>query len=157
VYLRWTGLGCLVVVVWMAVLGLGIAAAVVLFGGDGKSPPIGLAAAGAIAGMVVGAALVRLLGLALNRRRRANGTWAWTDRHTMFNVAVQDYWAHLLFGALLAAPCVTAGFIPKAATQGLVAGWVILVIIAAVFVVTRDGRRQARARRDRTRGADTGR
>jgi hypothetical protein len=148
-WIRWTGWGILAFFVWLASLMFGIGGAVVLFTDDTSKHRLAIGVAGAIVGSLVGALVVRLLGIALNRRRGPGGSWVWTDRHTIYDVSVEDFWWYLLLGAVLALPCLTAGFIPKGVTQGLVIGWIILMIVVLVLFFARRERREMRERQER--------
>jgi membrane protein YqaA with SNARE-associated domain len=147
--MSWRGAGLLMLLLWVVAVGAGVYGVLLAFPHAGDSShAAGLAVLGIIAGSIIGSPLAYALGIALNRRRSRDGSWYWTNRHELMDQPVQEFWKYMR-GAVILAPCLTAGSLPKWATWALFAGWVVLLLAGAVAVGS------WRRRRDQRRRAET--
>jgi hypothetical protein len=146
VRIRWRGAGILVMFLWFAAIGICIYGLLRIFPNTANSShAAGLAVLGIIVGSLLASPAAYLLGLALNRRRARDGSWHWTDRHEFMDQPVEEWWKYVL-GAVLLAPCVTAGAVPKWATWTLLGVWLILIMIGAVVVGSWQSKRDEQKR-----------
>ena len=152
IFMRWTGLGCLMPLLVIAILFAGVGAGWALTGGDDIRAAT-LAGAGV---MVLLAPLHWLLGLALNSERTPSGR-RWHDRHTYFNQPVQyglgpqlvfalilgsvalgrltsPLYGWLLFGGVPAVALAGYGFLDKERRLGPVSNWVVGYALVALVI-----------------------
>jgi hypothetical protein len=152
IFMRWTGLGCLMPALAIAIIFAGVGAGVALTGGDDVQSAI-LVGAGV---MVLLAPLHWLLGLALNSERTPSGR-RWHDRHTYFDQPVQygfgpqlvlalilgsialgqltsPLYGWLLFGGVPAVALAGYGLLDKERRLGPVSNWVVGYALVALVI-----------------------
>jgi len=138
-YVRWTGWGVLALPLVVAGVFGGAVAAVAALPDlaeqsgsdiDHSGVPLG----GIALGLMVAGGLAYLLGTALNRRRRPDGSWRWTDRHTLYDVPVQRFGRGCTVAGVFFLPLAAVGFVPAAAVWVLLIGWAALVITGLVLL-----------------------
>jgi hypothetical protein len=148
-YARWTGWGILTLpILVLSVLGGSVGAVALLpdlassdgEGIDRSGVPLGGAAIGVLAGGV----LIYLMGLAINRDRRPDGTRVWTDRHQVNRLPVQNLGRRTTVFGVILLPLGAVGFAPAAAVWAAVLGWAGVVV--AVVVLRARSRRTDAAR-----------
>jgi membrane protein YqaA with SNARE-associated domain len=137
--MRWTGLGCLSVVLLVVTLVLagGAAAAV----GPGGQTEGGLAI---VAVLVGGGAVNWLLGRLLNSERTPDGSRLRTDQHTLMDTPME----HTSVGFLVLALIILASVVGR--TVSPVLGWLTFVLVPVVALVLLADQRERAIRRRTT-------
>lgn len=133
-YFRWSGWGILALPMLIASVLGGAAGALKLFHdqiyhGTDQIDRGGIILGGIAVGVILGSGLLYLLGNALNGQKQPDGSTVWTDRHTVFDLPLEEVgW---LFGAVGVAlfPLTTIGFLPAVAIWILFLSWAVATIV----------------------------
>jgi hypothetical protein len=96
--------------------------------GDNGIDHSGVPLGGGAVGLMAGGALILLLGVALNGRRAADGTWFWTGRHTFFGFPVERVGRGTVIAGVVLLPVAAVNFLPPVVVWILVIGWPALLL-----------------------------